>query len=86
MGGLSRAAGRDPARCPWSSGVEPENRYVQRLGRAHGVEVFAEEGDLAASLRVRSLTEMPVRSRLPRTCVVPSSREARGVVAREVFK
>ena len=36
------------ARCRMASGVETENRRIQRLSRLHRIEIFAEEGDFAA--------------------------------------
>ena len=46
---IGSAAESDPARHRLSSGFETKNRRVQRLGRAHGIEILAEEHDLAAN-------------------------------------
>src|SRR4030095_7927319 len=35
-------------RCHSPSGVEAENRRVQRLGRTHGIEILTQEYDFAA--------------------------------------
>jgi hypothetical protein len=46
---IGSAAESYPARHRLPSGFETKNRRVQRLGRAHGIEILAEEHDLAAS-------------------------------------
>ena len=45
-----------------SSGFETTNRRVQRLGRTHGIEIFAEERDLPSDGAQKHNIVLPVNA------------------------